>query len=288
MGRRRLRKIIETVSYTTALMEIGVRDFTNQMGPGAPPHPPAPPNSISYAGHSGTRVARNPPDFSAEANFGVQWLLKMWNNSSQSLAYQVDNTQDWNYYGEGDPSSATGNAVGTYNTPYCLFTEYDIWTLPQAADNYQQDGDSKPCNPLTTFYICNRPVYTAELPQGAISPNLAGRLAADFAVCYQLNRKQNAALANQCRCMRARTPAMPIPPPRSDRAPAPPVCSPSLPLTATRKRFGKTTWNWGATELYLALNSAQGSLPSGLPTTNPKVYLQAGRTVRRQLRHEYL
>jgi len=33
---------------------------------------------------------------------------------------QLDNSQDWDYYGEGDPSSATGDCGGTYATPYCL------------------------------------------------------------------------------------------------------------------------------------------------------------------------
>ena len=127
-------------------MEIGVRDFPHQMGPAAPLHPPAPPNAISYAGTSGTGAPTS-ADYTAEANFGIDWLLKMWNDSTQTLSYQVDNTQDWNYYGEGDPSSAAGNCGGTYNSPDCLITEYDIWTLPQAADNYQQQGDSKPCDP---------------------------------------------------------------------------------------------------------------------------------------------
>ena len=190
-------KYVETVSYATALMEIGVRDFPNQMGPNAPLHPPAPPNSISYAGDSGPGAPAS-SDFSSEAKFGIAWLLKMWGRSTQTLAYQVDNSQDWNYYGEGNPASAAGNCGGTYNTPYCLITEYDIWTLPQAADNFQQAGDPEPCDPLTTFYICNRPVYVAPGPITSISPNLAGRLAADFAVCYQVNRTQDPALANQC------------------------------------------------------------------------------------------
>jgi endoglucanase len=272
-------KYVETVSYTTALMEIGVRDFTNQMGPGAPPNPPAPPNAISYAGTSGPGSPQS-GDFSAEANFGIQWLLKMWNNSSPSLAYQVDNTQDWNYYGEGNPSSAAGNCGGTYNTPYCLITEYDIWTLPQAADNFLQQGDPKPCDPLTTFYICNRPVYIAQFPQGAISPNLAGRLAADFAVCYQVNRRQNPALANQCLTAAEQVYA------RADTSfadPAPAVGSGSCPtclLTiAPFDGYPENVWDddmeLGATELYLALNSAQGgALPSGLPNTDPNVYLK--------------
>ena len=39
----------------------------------------------------------------------------------------------------------------------------------------------KPSDPLTTFYICNRPVFVASPPGSTISLNLAGRLAADFA-----------------------------------------------------------------------------------------------------------
>ena len=62
----------------------------------------------------------------------------------RTLYYQVDNTQEWNYYGEGDPSSATGNCAGTYVTPFCLITEYDIWTLPQAADDMTSLGIRSP------------------------------------------------------------------------------------------------------------------------------------------------
>src|SRR5262249_32438570 len=109
-----------------------------------------------------------------------------------------DNSQDWDYYGEGNPSSATGNCGGTYATPYCLITEYDIWTLPQAADNYQQPGDAVACDPYTTFFICNRAVFPAGPAGSRISPNLAGRLTADFALCYQLQHAANPLLANQC------------------------------------------------------------------------------------------
>jgi endoglucanase len=273
-------KYVETVSYTTALMEIGVRDFPKQMGPEAPLNPPAPPNSISYAGDSG-RGAPQSSDFSSEAKFGVEWLLKMWAQSKQALAYQVDNTQDWNYYGEGDPTSAAGNCGGTYNTPYCLITEYDIWTLPQAADNFQQAGDPKPCDPLTTFYVCNRPVYVAPPSQASISPNLAGRLAADFAVCYQLHRKQDPALADQCLKDAEEVFA------RADTHytdPAPSVdsgsCSNCLLTIAPFDGYPETVWDddmeLGATELYLALRSAEdgNNLPSGLLHTDPDLYLQ--------------
>lgn len=42
-------KYVETTSYTTALMEIGIRDFPTAMGSEAPLRPPTPPSSISYA-----------------------------------------------------------------------------------------------------------------------------------------------------------------------------------------------------------------------------------------------
>src|SRR5271163_1409095 len=45
-------KYVETVSYTAALMEIGVRDFPNQMGANARVNPPAPPGAVSFAGNS--------------------------------------------------------------------------------------------------------------------------------------------------------------------------------------------------------------------------------------------
>jgi len=105
-------KYVETMGYTVVLMEIGIRDFPNQMGPDARPKPPAPPASVSYAG----RPAFS--DFSAEAQFGFDWLLEMWYGSSKTLYYQVDNSQDW---------SPFPNPVA----------EYDIWTLPQAADDDQ-------------------------------------------------------------------------------------------------------------------------------------------------------
>jgi endoglucanase len=274
-------KYVETVSYTAALMEIGVRDFPEQMGVHAPRHPPAPPNAVSYAGESGAGAPIS-PDFSEEATFGIRWLLKMWNHSTKTLAYQVDNTQDWNYYGEGDPSSATGNCGGTFNTPYCLITEYDIWTLPQAADNYKQDGDGEPCDPLTTFYTCNRPVFVDLASNNRISPNLAGRLAADFAVCYQLHRENDQALANQCLVAAEEIFA------RADMSypdPAPSVGSGSCPtclLTIVPfDGYPESVWDddmeLGATELYLALRGGDGQakLPPGLPETEPEAYLKA-------------
>ena len=280
-------KYVATVSYTAALMEIGVRDFPAQMGPDAPVNPPAPPASISYAGNSGLGAPAS-SDFTAEAEFGVGWLLKMWDDNTKTLYYQVDNTQDWNYYGEGDPGSAAGDCGGTYDTPYCLLTEYDIWTLPQAADRFHQPGDPRACDPLTTFYICNRPVYVAGPAGSLISPNLAGRLAADFALCYQLHRVSHPALANRC-LLDAEDIFALADTSYSDPAPAEygGTCTQCLLTIAPFDGYPENVWDddmeLGATELYFALQSAGGAenLPAGLPHTNAMDYLTFAATFAR-------
>src|ERR1022692_2650345 len=143
-------------SYTVALQEIGIRDFPNQMGAHAPMHPPAPPNSISYAGNaSGAPASAN---FEPEARFGIEFLMKMWDDTTKTLYYQVGNSQDW------------ANFPG-------LLSDYDIWRLPQADDDWQG------C-PSAAHYICPRPVFVAGPAGSALSPNLAGRPAAQFAGNY--------------------------------------------------------------------------------------------------------
>jgi endoglucanase len=273
-------KYVETLSYTSALMQIGVRDFPNQMGAHAPLNPPAPPVSISYAGASGVGAPAS-SDFTNEAAFGIHWLLKMWDDKTKTLYYQVDNSQDWDYYGEGNPSSAFGNCGGTYDTPYCLITEYDIWTLPQAADHYRQAGDPEPCDPHTTFFICDRPVYVAARAGSPISPNLAGRLSADFALCYQLNRVANPSVAGQCLKNAEDIFALAD---TSYPDPAPTVgsgtCSNCLVTSSPFDGYPEDVWEddmeLGATELYFALQAASGeqNLPAGLPQTNPMYYLR--------------
>jgi endoglucanase len=206
--------------------------------------------------------------------------MKMWDDKTKTLYYQVDNTQDWNYYGEGDPASTGGYCGGTFDSPYCLITEYDIWTLPQAADHFYQPDDSRPCDPLTTFYICNRPVFVAGPAGSPISPNLAGRLAADFALCYQLHRVSHPALAKQC-LLNAEDVFALADTSYSDPAPAEygGTCSTCLLTIAPFDGYPENVWDddmeLGATELYFALHSAGGAqnLPTGLPHTNPLDYL---------------
>jgi len=266
-------KYVVTTSYTVAMMETGVRDFPKQMGPDAPLHPAAPPNSISYAGTSGPGAPES-ADYTAEAERGVRFLLRMWDSKRAALALQVDNSAEWNYYGQGDIASTGGYCGGTYPSPYCLITEYDIWTLPQAADDFQQDGDPETCDPLTTFFICNRTVYMAGAPGSKIVPNVAGRLTAVFSLCYQLHQRENPELAE--RCLRAAEQVYGL----ADLSHPEPAGYGAGQLVSSVPSYPEQAWSddleWGATELALALRSAGGAdrLPKGLPVTDAGFYLR--------------
>ncbi len=266
-------KYVTTTSYTVGLMETGVRDFPRQMGAEAPWRPDAPPNSVSYAGTSG-RGAPERADYTAEAKRGVRFLLKMWDAKRAVLALQVDNSAEWNYYGQGDIASTAGYCGGTYPSPYCLITEYDIWTLPQAADNFQQQGDPQPCDPLTTYFICNRTVYVEGGPGTKIAPNLAGRLTAVFALSYQLNRRSDPAFAE--RCLRAAEQVYGL----TDLSHPEPAGYGAGQLITSVPSYPEQAWSddleWGAAELALALQAAgrEDRLPEGLPVTDQAVYLR--------------
>lgn len=260
-------KYVETTSYTVALQEIGIRDFPDQMGSGAPFDPPTPPDSISYAGN----VAGAPPssDFGPEARFGIDFLLKMWDDKTKTLYYQSGNSQDWDNFN--------------------LLSDYDIWRLPQ----YDDDWDG--CDAGARF-ICHRPVFVAGPAGSPISPNLAGRLAADFAVCYQLNRDRDPALAN--RCLKSAENIFAL----ADTSYADPAasvdsgtCTSGCLLTIVPfDGYPETVWDddmeLGATELYFALRCAQAShgLPPGLLHTDPIYYLtNAARFAKRYITKIY-
>ncbi|HLB90598.1 MAG TPA: glycoside hydrolase family 9 protein [Terriglobales bacterium] len=110
-------------------------------------------------------------NFTNEAKFGLDWLQKMWDDNSKTFYYQV---------GIGNGNSQT-------------ISDHDIWRLPQADDTFGG------CTSLYR-YICHRPVFinTAGGAGALISPNLAGRLAADFAQCYQVFKTSNPTYASQC------------------------------------------------------------------------------------------
>jgi endoglucanase len=206
-------KGVETLGYATDLLLAGVRDFPNQMGAG-----------------SATS------NFTAEARFGTDWLLRMWDDQTQSLYYQV--------------GIGTGNA----NT----VGDHDIWRLPQADDTF---GGTDPLY----RYIRNRPVFRAGPPGALISPNLAGRSAAAFGLCFQIFKTSDPAFAN--RCLLAGQHLFDL----ADTAPKGNLTT-YLPFSFYPESEWRSDLELGATELYRAV--AAGGLPAGLPHTDPGFYLE--------------
>ncbi len=246
-------KYVQTVSYTVALQEIGVRDFPDQMGASAAKDPPAPPDSVSYAGNE--RGAPESSDFRSEAEFGIRFLMRMWDDKTRTVYYQVGNSQSW--------------------ANFDLLSDYDIWRLPEADDHW--DGCS-----ASAKFICNRPVFAAGPAGSKISPNLAGRLAASFATCFVLERSKNPALAR--RCLKNAEDIFEL----ADTSLSDPAasvdagtCKAGCLLTIVPfDGYPETVWDddmeLGATELYLALREAKehDAMPRDLPRSDPKHYLR--------------
>ncbi|HTT53821.1 MAG TPA: glycoside hydrolase family 9 protein [Streptosporangiaceae bacterium] len=120
----------------------------------------------SFPGQMGARAGA---DFTGEARFGMDFLQRMWHEKTKTLYYQVGTGEANNYY----------------------FGDHDIWRLPQADDHYMG------ANPRYV-YIRHPPVFRAARPGSLLSPNLAGRLAADFALCYQVFRSTDPGYAAGC------------------------------------------------------------------------------------------
>ena len=110
-------KFLHATTYTDSLLLTGVRDFPAQMGAGGA------------------------ADFTAEAKFGADWILRMWDDPSRTLYYQV---------GIGGGNGKT-------------VSDHDIWRLPQADDAF---GGSDPLY----RYIRNRPVFRAGPPGSLDQP----------------------------------------------------------------------------------------------------------------------
>jgi endoglucanase len=206
-------KGVQTLGYTTDLLLVGVRDFPAQLGAG-----------------SATS------DFTAEAKFGTDWLLRMWDDPTRTFHYQV--------------GIGTGNAstVG----------DHDIWRLPQEDDTF---GGTDP----RYRYIRNRPVFRSGPPGSLISPNLAGRSAAAFGLCFQIYKTSDPAFAN--RCLLAGQHIFDL----ADTAPKGNLTT-YIPFSFYPETEWRSDLELGATELYLAV--ASGGLPPGLPHTDPGFYLQ--------------
>jgi endoglucanase len=99
-----------------------------------------------------------------EASFGLSWLTKLSNPARKVLYIQV--------------------GIGNGNASNTIQGDYNFWFLPQQEDrmNVKPGGNPGP----SAYYVKYRPVFAAAPPGKPISPDLAGRFAADFGLGAQL------------------------------------------------------------------------------------------------------
>jgi endoglucanase len=207
-------KFVQTTSYAVDLQLIGVRDFPAQMG-----------------------AAAGASDFTEEARFGVEWLLRMWNDKTRTLDYQV---------GIGEGNSST---VG----------DHDIWRLPQEDDAY---GGSDPAY----RFIRHRPVFRAGPPGSPVSPNLAGRDAAAFALCFQVFHAEYPQLAERCLLAGEHIFELASTDPQGNLLTA-------IPFDFYPETEWRDDLELGASELAIALDSGD-ALPAALAHSEPGYYLE--------------
>jgi hypothetical protein len=96
----------------------------------------------------------------AETRHGLRWLDKVWDQRRKTLYAQV--------------------GIGTGSERFGFVGDHDVWRLPEADDALRvRPGDAE-------YFIKYRPVFRAAPPGARISPNLAGRVAAAFALGAQV------------------------------------------------------------------------------------------------------
>jgi hypothetical protein len=95
-----------------------------------------------------------------ETERGLRFLDKMWDAGHKTIYAQV---------GVGDGSEQFG-----------FLGDHDVWRLPEADDALDtHPGDE-------SFFLKFRPVFVGNTPGGKVSPNLAGRVSAAFALGAQV------------------------------------------------------------------------------------------------------
>ncbi len=137
-------KFAYTASYTDALMLMAARDYPNEY-----------------------------PALLPEAEFGLQWITKLWNPALKVMYAQV--------------------GIGNGNASNTIQGDYNFWYLPQQEDRLDVSGGGNP-GP-TAYFVKYRPVFEAAAPGRPLSPDLAGRFATDFALGAQLSAATDPAQA---------------------------------------------------------------------------------------------
>jgi endoglucanase len=124
--------------------------------------------TASYADSLMLLAARDNPGsydtLQPEAEFGLDWITKLWNPARKVLYAQV--------------------GIGTGNAGNTIQGDYNFWFPPQAEDRMKVSPGTDP-GP-SAYYVKYRPVFPAAPAGQKVSPNLAGRYAADFALGAQL------------------------------------------------------------------------------------------------------
>jgi endoglucanase len=105
------------------------------------------------------------PTLASEAGFGLRWLEKLWRPAKKVLYIQV--------------------GIGNGNASNTIQGDYNFWFLPQAEDHMNVHRGARPGH--SAYYVKYRPVFEAAPPGAKISPEFAGRFAADFALGAQLS-----------------------------------------------------------------------------------------------------
>jgi endoglucanase len=204
-------KGVQTESYAAAVLLVARRDHPGLLGPGST------------------------ADLTDELRFELDWLLRMWDDRTETLLYQV---------GFGDGSERYAG-------------DHDLWRLPQDDDGYA------PGDPRYRF-VRHRPAFRAGPPGSPVSPNLAGRLSAAFGLCAQIYRAADPAFAD--RCLRSGQHLFDL----ADTDPG--RLTTFSPFDYYPETEWHSDLELGAVELALATGA--GGLPSGLPHPDPSYYLE--------------
>jgi hypothetical protein len=113
-----------------------------------------------------TLGAAAPATLRQEIRFGLDWLRKAWDPAHGTLYIQV--------------GIGSGNADGTFAG------DHDQWRLPEA-DDALAGAENR--------YLARRPAFGTDAAPGRLAPNLAGRVAATFALAAQLDARSDGARA---------------------------------------------------------------------------------------------
>jgi hypothetical protein len=207
-------KFAYTTSYTDALMLMAQRALSNQQGPG------------------------ESKTLGPEAQFGLEWMSKLWNPARKVMYIQV---------GIGN-----GSAPAKQYPNGQIQGDYNFWFTPQSEDrlNVSKGGNPGP----TAYYVKYRPVFQAAPPGKPVSPDLAGRFAADYALGAQLKAAGDPVGARELLALA-----------RSVYAAAKTTNVGQLTTTFPYNYYPGTEWKsdmaWGAAEIALADEAAGAPAP---------------------------